>query len=76
MTPEQRGERARTLLNNDVLKEAFETAEADCIAQWKATKAHDTDLREKLWTQVRAFDVIRSKLHQAIADGEIAKRSM
>ena len=69
MTPEQRGDRARNLLNDDVLKDALDMIEKDCLDQWRATSFRDADAREKLWMQVKAIDIFRAKLHQAVADG-------
>ena len=75
MTPEQRGERARLLLDDDLLKDAFALIEADCVVQWKGTAPANVAGREKLWQQLKAIEAVKAKLQQAIADGKIAKAS-
>lgn len=73
MDIERRAERAHSLLNDELLKEAFSLIEADCIAEWKATSFREDDKREKLWMQVKAIDILKSKLQQAVTDGQISK---
>lgn len=73
MDIDQRAERAQRLLGDELLKEAFALIEADTIAEWKSTSFREADKREKLWMQVKAIDVLKSKLQQAVTDGQLAK---
>lgn len=70
---ERRADRARRLLDDGLLKESFDLIEADCIKEWKNTNFREQDKREKLWMQVKAIDVLKSKLQQAVTDGQLAK---
>ena len=49
-----RGERAKQLLNDSLLKEALETIRREVLQKWEETPARDMEAREWLW-----------KLHQA-----------
>lgn len=70
--PERRAQRAQALLNDDVLKEAFDLIEADCISQWKACSTLAHRKREKLWFELKALESLKSKLQNAVSDGRIS----
>jgi hypothetical protein len=67
MDVERRAERAKALLNDEVLKDAFAQIEADCVAQWKSTSALSHKKREKLWAELKAIESLKGKL-QSFAD--------
>jgi hypothetical protein len=71
-----RGERARQLLDDPLLQEAFVKLEADYIAAWRTTRALDNAAREKLWQAVNIIGKVRDHLGRALADGKVAKAEL
>jgi hypothetical protein len=71
-----RGARARALLENELLREAFEKLEDDYIAAWKTWPAADTAGRERLWQAVNVLGKVRDHLARIVADGKLAQREL
>ncbi len=55
-----RSARLHELLQNDDVKDAIASVEADLVAEWRA--CFEPSERENLWHTLRAFDRLRSKL--------------
>lgn len=68
----ERATRAQALIDDDVLKEVFDSFDADSIAVWRATEASDVAKREQLWLTAKVAAAIRGKLLTIISDGTIA----
>lgn len=64
-------ERVERFLADAAVQAAFQRAEENIIARWKAAKTKDT--REELHADLRAIDSIKSALHAVIGDGQKAK---
>ena len=63
LTVEQRNARAsrlRELLENDDVKDAFATIEAELTEEWKNT--FDANERENLWRTIRVMGMLQSRL--------------
>jgi hypothetical protein len=71
-----RGARAKALMDNELLQEAFTKLEADYIGAWRATPARDTDARERLWQAVNVLGKIRDHIGRVAADGNLAQRQL
>lgn len=71
-----RGARARALMDDELLQEAFAKLEADYIGAWRATPARDTDARERLWQAVNVLGKVRDHLGQVAAAGKLAQRQV
>ena len=71
-----RGARAKSLMDNELLQEAFAKLEADYIGAWKTTPARDTDARERLWTAINVLGKIKDHLGRVAADGKLAQRQL
>ena len=71
-----RGQRAKTLLENELLQEAFKTLEDDYTAAWKTWPAADTAGRERLWQAVNVLGKVRDHLGRLVADGRLAQREL
>jgi hypothetical protein len=71
-----RGARAKALMDNELLQEAFAKLEADYIGAWRATPARDTDARERLWQAVNVLGKIRDHIGRVAADGNLAQRQL
>lgn len=71
-----RGDQAKGLLDNELLKEAFSTLEAEYIEHWKITPARDTEARERLWQAVQIVGKVRTHLTSAVNNGTLAKHEL
>lgn len=67
-----RAVQAEAVLNNDLIREAYERIEANLFEQWVATSMHDTQGRERLWAAVQANRKHKDYMQQVIADGSVA----
>ena len=56
LTRDQKGRRARDILNDPVVVEMVDTARSQIMAQWNLTLFDAPDLRESLYHQGRALD--------------------
>ena len=74
MDKEQREARARSLLSDELLNEAFNTLAKDITDAWDNTGIHDTEARESLWLSLRLLERIRLHLTSIIETGEMAKK--
>jgi hypothetical protein len=76
MTPERRidrADRARSILDDEIVIEALRTIEASYIEAWKATEPRDAQGREMAWMGVKAAQLFRQKLSRLAQDGDIAR---
>jgi hypothetical protein len=71
-----RAAQAQALLDNDLIKEAFATLEADYIAAWRETSARDTDARERLWQALQLVGKVRGHLAGVVAGGRFAQAEL
>lgn len=71
-----RGQKARDLMANELLTEAFAKLEADYISAWRTTRALDKDAREKLWQAVNIVGKVRDHLGKVLADGKLAQSEL
>lgn len=67
-----RGMRAKVLLENELLNEAFAELEASYIATWRATGVHDNLGREKLFIAVNVLGKVKAHLHAVVSNGKVA----
>jgi hypothetical protein len=72
----ERGAQARRLLEDDLLREAFDTLDRDYTRAWRATTARDTDARERLWQAVQVVAKVRDHLTHVVNGGKLAQREM
>jgi hypothetical protein len=72
----ERGARAQRLLDDDLLKEAFETLDRDYVKAWRETAARDTDARERLWQAVQIVGRVRDHLVTVVNGGKLAQREL
>jgi hypothetical protein len=64
----QRMRRAKALLEDPILGEAFEEAEQDAIRDWRM--AQTTAERELAWHAIDGLDRARRKLRKIVSEGE------
>ena len=71
-----KGAKAKALVDNEVLTEAFFKLENEYIKAWRNWHATDTDGRERLWTAVNVLGKVRDNLNRMISDGKIAQTQL
>lgn len=67
-----RANRAAQLLDDDLLKGAFESLEQAYIAAWRQTLIDDTTAREKLFLAINIVGKVRGHLQAILDDGKLA----
>ena len=71
---DDRARRAQSLLNDPLIKEAFETLEKDLLATWKQSGTGDKETRESLWLAMRLLDRLRIHLQSILETGQMAEK--
>jgi len=72
----ERGEKAASLLRNEILTEAFETLEADFIQAWKHSPVNDTQNRERLYMLCQNLSAVQAYIEKVVTDGKLAKSQL
>jgi hypothetical protein len=73
MSPEeirQRGEHARQLLEDELLRDAFDHAERQVMLAWENTKAGETEQREQAFRLFKAVKIQRGILIAFLREGK------
>ena len=71
---DERARRAQSLLNDPLIKEAFETLEKDLLDSWRNSGTSDTETRESLWLAMRLLDRIHTHLQSILETGQMAEK--
>jgi hypothetical protein len=71
-----RAARARALIEDELLGEAFAALEERYVEEWRATQFRDTDARERLWQAVNVLRKVKDHLGRILADGRLAQREI
>ncbi len=69
---QERGVRAAALLENGLLRDAFQYLESEYLQAWRSTKVLDTTSRERLWQAVQILGIIQEHLKSHVTNGRIA----
>lgn len=75
MTPDEqiaRAHRARAILDDPLVVEAFEALEREAFQAWRNSTALDTDKREVVHAEMRALAAFKQKLQVIMAAGSVA----
>ena len=73
MTPEEREGRAKALLNDPVLKEAFDLLKEDLMNRWNHSGSTDFEARESIWLAMRLLDRVHSHITSIVESGHMDK---
>ena len=73
MTPEERERRAQSLLEDPLLKEAFDILKEDLMGRWSQSGSTDLEARESIWLAMRLLDRIHGHLTSIIETGQMNK---
>jgi len=71
---EERGRRARSLLDDPVLAQSFERLERDLIAAWRQSPLRDREAREQHYQRLLALDALRRELRLLVEEGALEER--
>jgi hypothetical protein len=71
-----RGARAKALIDDELLAEAFVRLDADYIAAWRTTPVRDTDARERIWQATQIVGKVRDHLSAVLNNGKLARRQL
>jgi len=79
MTPEEqlaRAADARSLLENPLLAEIFQTMKDEVTKQWQESKAPDDKGREKLWLTQKVISQVEGTLFLMVEQGKVAQATL
>jgi hypothetical protein len=71
-----RGARAKSLLDNELLNEAFNALEAAYVERWRQTHIDDERGREKLFIAVNVVGKVKAHLSTIVANGSVAAKQL
>jgi hypothetical protein len=69
---QSRALRARQLLDDELIQEAFDGLEAAYTAAWRSSKVDEADAREKLFMAVNLVGKVRDHLISIVSNGKLA----
>jgi oxalate decarboxylase/phosphoglucose isomerase-like protein (cupin superfamily) len=72
----ERGQRAKRLLEDDLLVEMLKKIEDDCYREIRATKLMDKEVREQAYLLLTTVDILRAKLRGVYDTGVMAEVQM
>jgi len=70
---EQREERAKNLLSNDLFNESFEVLREDLMARWNASGTAELEARESIWLAMRLLDKLYGHITSIVETGHMNK---
>jgi hypothetical protein len=71
-----RGERAKQLLEEPLLSEAFALIELEYMKAWQDSPARDKEARETLYLSIKNLQKVRGHLLQVMDSGTMAKATL
>lgn len=66
-----REEKAKALLEDELLQEAFETLRNELLARWEHSTTSEGDAREQIWLGLQLLQRIRRHLESILETGEL-----
>ena len=71
-----RANRAELLMRNELLQEAWEYIESQCVRLWRETHVNDERTRERIWAMLKANQVHKEWFGKVIANGQLSKAEL
>lgn len=71
-----RGERAKQLMQNELLTEAFDEIEKAIMERFKESRADEKELREDAHRSIRLLSHIKGHLKHVMVTGEAARKEL
>ena len=72
----RRGERARAILDDPLVKEARERLRAELLAAWEASPARDAEGREALWQLLKLSERFFGQFESLVMTGRLAAETL
>jgi len=69
----QRGTKAKLLLEDPLLIEAFQKLESEYFDAWKQSSVEATEQREKIWLMYATVSSVQAQLASVIVTGKMAE---
>lgn len=69
-----RAQRAKALLDDELLNEAFKSVRDDLMTTWATCELPEQ--RERIWVSVNVLDQIKAALITAVANGRVAQHEI
>lgn len=73
---QERGARAKALLDNDLLNEAWDRLEADLNQAFRDSRDGDSDLRERIWVSIKLLRNQKDYIKKMVTEGEAASKQL
>lgn len=71
-----RAERARQLMQDEMLQEALTAIKGEIYAKFQRTKYDETEQRDELWRKTQAINAFESYLERVMSDGLVALKTL
>ena len=71
MTDEQRVSRAKNLLSDPLLSEAFDVLRKDLMNRWDSSGSTELEARESIWLAMRLLDRIHTHISSIVETGHM-----
>ena len=71
-----RATRAEALLQNPLIKEAFEELEKEFVEAWKGSSIGDSQNREHIYQLLQALEALKGHFSKVLQDGKLAKERL
>ena len=68
-----RGDRARLLLEDELLNELLKKIEDDCFSEIRGSKLMDSQVREQSYLLLTTIDILRAKMRSVMDTGKMAE---
>jgi hypothetical protein len=73
---QERGDRAKRLLENELLVEAFEKIEADILDKWQNSAADEKEQRDNAYLMHRLLQNLKAQIKQIVITGDGATKEL
>ena len=73
MTPEEREQRAKNLVNDPLFQEMFDVLRGDLMNRWSSSGSTDSEARESIWLAIRLLDRLYGHAQSILETGHMNK---
>lgn len=71
-----RAERARQLMDDQMLQEAMTAIKAEIYSKFTRTKFNESEQRDELWRKTQAITAFEGYLERVMTDGRVASETL
>jgi hypothetical protein len=73
---QQRGHRAKTILEDEIFVEAIQKVSGELDAEWMNSPVRDTEGREKIYMMKKMLNVLLVQLRSVMETGKLASKQI